>query len=350
MYPALAVVEALKDKAEILWVGGEGGMERTLVTQAGIAFRAIPAAGVHGVGVKMLPANLTKLMRGYVQARRILREYNPHVLFFTGGYVGVPMSMAGRKRPQMAYVPDIEPGLALKWMSRFADCITVTTPESVQYYQKPERVVVSGYPTRAYLHPHRESACSKLNLDPSEPVLLVFGGSRGARSINQALWGCLAELLPDTQIVHITGELDWPQALPIAQNLGSLQSKYHAYAYLHDEMADALAAADLVVSRAGASTLGEFTLLGLPSILVPYPYAWRYQKTNAAYLADRGAALMLSDGDLPARLLIEIRRLLGAADIRQQMSAVARSLARPLAAQTIAEEMIKLAQGRDHHD
>jgi UDP-N-acetylglucosamine--N-acetylmuramyl-(pentapeptide) pyrophosphoryl-undecaprenol N-acetylglucosamine transferase len=129
-----------------------------------------------------------------------------------------------------------------------------------------------------------------LHLDPALPVLLVFGGSKGARSINRALLEALPGLLPEMQVLHISGNLDWPEVEAARSALSTGEAaawaeRYHAFPYLHDEMGAALAAADLVVARAGASTLGEFPALGLPAILVPYPHAWRYQKVNADYLA-----------------------------------------------------------------
>ena len=121
VYPALSVLQALdKDPLDMLWVGSEGGMEEDLVKRAGIRYTAIPAAGVHGVGLKALPGNLVRLARGVLASRRILREFNPQVLFFTGGYVAVPMALAGTGVPSLLFVPDIEPGLALKTLARFA--------------------------------------------------------------------------------------------------------------------------------------------------------------------------------------------------------------------------------------
>ena len=149
-----------------------------------------------------------------------------------------------------------------------------------------------------------------LNLDADLPLLLVFGGSRGAHSINQALLTALPQLLPICQVVHISGQLDWPAigdagmqiGAEIAASAGRSDVRYHPYPYLHDEMVQALAAADLVIARAGASVLGEFPAVGLPSILAPYPYAGQHQDANAAYLADRGAALVVPDGELANRL------------------------------------------------
>jgi undecaprenyldiphospho-muramoylpentapeptide beta-N-acetylglucosaminyltransferase len=347
VYPALAVVSALAESAEVLWIGSEGGMEATLVKRTGIAFEAVPAGGVHGVGVRRLLPNLFRLARGLEVAKRVIRRFKPDVLFFTGGFLGVPVALAGWNLPKVVYVPDIEPALALRLISRRADVISVTAQASCEHYTKGENVVVSGYPTRPELEAiGKEEACKRLGLDSGRPIVLVFGGSRGARSINEALWGCLSDLLVKTQVVHITGELDWLRVADILPELPPLQATdYHAYKYMHEDMASALVAADLVVSRAGAATLGEYPLLGLPSVLVPYPHAWRYQKVNASYLVDHGAAVQIADDDLTSELSPTVLGLLGDPERMQAMASAARKLTMPGAARTIAAEIEKLAVG-----
>lgn len=347
MYPALAVHAALKSShpnAETLWVGGEGGMEEDLVKRAGIPYRSVPAAGVHGVGLRALPGSLAKLARGVAESRRILHEFKPDALFFTGGYVAAPMAVAGRSIPTVLYVPDIEPGLALKFLGYFADVITVTAPDSRKFFPRPERIVHTGYPLRpGLLNWSREQAVSRFKLDPSLPTLLVTGGSKGARSINMAVLKNLRELLEMAQVIHITGSLDWKTVEETAPQLPDyLKQRYQVMPYLH-EMGAALAAADLALSRAGASTLGEYPLFGLPAVLVPYPYAWRYQKVNADYLAERNAAVILQDELLDEQLLPVIKDILLNDHKRDAMHAAMKSLSQPRAADEIASQLVKLA-------
>ncbi len=346
MYPALAVLQAIQADVEALWIGGEGGMEAGLVDRNGISFKAIPAAGVHGVGVRALPRNLVQLGRGVNASRRILREFQPDALFFTGGYVAVPMALAGRNIPTLLYVPDIEPGLALKTLAGFADRIALTNEASKVYFKHPERLAVTGYPTRTDLNRwSRADARQALNLMEGLPVLLIAGGSKGARSINQSVWKDLPKLLEHTQVVHLTGELDWPQVQERTQVLTNEQAtRYHAYPYLHEKMGAALAAADLVVSRAGASTLGEYPLFGLPAILVPYPYAWRYQKVNAGYLAGHGAAVVLEDADLQVKLLKTVLDLLGEPQKLAAMKAAMQKLSHPEAAREIGKQLLAFSR------
>lgn len=344
MYPALAVVGALGERADVLWVGGQGGMEERLVRRAGLPFEAIPAAGLHGVGLAALPGNLLQLARGTVAVSGVLREFRPDVLFFTGGYVGGPVAAAGLRAPKVTFVPDVEPALALRWISRVADRVCVTTDESPRYYRRVEKVTVTGYPSRFEEdRPDMESGRRALGLGMDLPVVLVLGGSRGARSINRALWEGLDPLLGRAQVLHLTGERDWPEVDTVRQRLSSgLAARYKPHAYLHDEMGQALAAADLVVSRAGASALGEYPLFELPSILVPYPHAWRYQRTNAAFLAGRGAAIVLDDDELDRELLPTVRSLLKDEARRAEMGRAAAGLAREGAAKAVAEELLRV--------
>jgi len=321
-------------------------MEADLVKRAGVPFEAVDAAGVHGVGLRALPGNLARLSRGYLQARRILDRFRPDALFFTGGYVAVPVALAartrpGRKPPVILYVPDIEPGLALKTLARFADHIALTTSESQAYCprRKGQALSVTGYPTRPELTAwDYHQACRTLGVSEDLPVLLVVGGSTGAQSINRALWQVLHRLLARAQVIHLTGRLDWPQVDKVRSRLdASLSSRYIAHPYLHSEqMGAAFTAATVVLSRAGASSLGEYPLFGLPAILVPYPYAWRYQQVNAQFLAERGAAVIVQDADLPERLLDTALDLLHNPQRCEQMRQAMRSLALPDAARSIA--------------
>lgn len=345
MYPAIAVHSALTAKVadvDTLWVGGESGMEEALVKRQGIAFTSIPAAGVHGVGLVNMPRNITMIARGVLAARRILNDFKPDVLLFTGGYVAVPVALAGTSIPTLLYVPDIEPGLALKSLTRFADVIAVTTEQSQKFFNK--KVLQTGYPIRADLALwDRQTATRHLGISGELPVLLVFGGSKGARSINFAVMNNLRLLLEKFEIIHLSGELDWQYVKTNREQLPmDLVDHYHAMPYLH-EMGAALAAADLVISRAGASTLGEYPLFGLPAVLVPYPHAWRYQKVNAEYLAWRGAAVVLEDRRLNDELFSTLNVLMENKNKLKSMRAAMFELSHPRAAEKIASALIELA-------
>jgi UDP-N-acetylglucosamine--N-acetylmuramyl-(pentapeptide) pyrophosphoryl-undecaprenol N-acetylglucosamine transferase len=267
----------------------------------------------------------------------------------TGGYVAAPVAWASwRARPRvpmLIFLPDLTPGQAIKLTSRLAATVAVSFPEVSHYF--PGKAVVTGYPVRAeLLAADREVARRALGLQDELPALLVFGGSRGSRSINRALVSALPELLEQCQVIHISGQADWPwisDHFACAQTMMRRPERYHPFPYLNEEMVQALAAADLVVARAGASVLGEFPAVGLPSILVPYPHAGKHQEANAVYLARRGAALMIMDEELTARLPSTVLNLLRSPDRLAAMSQAAAVLARPDASTNIVRELCRLA-------
>jgi UDP-N-acetylglucosamine--N-acetylmuramyl-(pentapeptide) pyrophosphoryl-undecaprenol N-acetylglucosamine transferase len=327
---------------ETLWVGSESGMEADLVKRAGLPYRSIPAAGLHGVDLRSLPRNLWRLAQGVLASYHLLHGFQPDVLFFTGGYVAVPMALAGYRVPTLLYVPDIEPGLALKALSRFADRITVTVSESQRYFNKS--VIVTGYPLREDISTwERKKAHTALGLSSRKPKLLIFGGSKGARSLNKAVLENLPALLELAEVIHISGQLDWDEVEKAEAGLNArLKKRYHTFPYMH-EMGKALAAADLVISRSGASSLGEFPYFGIPAVLVPYPHAWRYQKVNASYLARHGAAVMIEDSQLQDDLLDTVKVLLDNPGKRESMKVAMSALAQPDAARAIATQLMELA-------
>jgi UDP-N-acetylglucosamine--N-acetylmuramyl-(pentapeptide) pyrophosphoryl-undecaprenol N-acetylglucosamine transferase len=359
VYPALAVVERLRDqgsgigdrgsgisRSDILWIGGDG-VEQELVARAGLSYRSIAAGGLHGMGLIAQLRNAIKLIAGTFQAFRLIGRGRPDVLLTTGGFVAAPVAVACwlRRVPMVLYLPDVEPGQAVKFVARFAATLAVTRPESRAYFPG-KKVIVTGYPVRAeMLQADRAAAIRRFGLAPDRATLLVTGGSKGARSLNRAIAANLAALLAKAQIIHLSGATDAADAQAQRDALpAELQRHYHVFEYAHaHDMGLALAAADLVISRAGASVLGEYPVFGLPSILVPYPYAWRYQKVNAQALVTQGAAVMLDDATLNATLRPAIEQVLGDATRLAAMRRAARSLARPDAALALAQAVQAVA-------
>jgi UDP-N-acetylglucosamine--N-acetylmuramyl-(pentapeptide) pyrophosphoryl-undecaprenol N-acetylglucosamine transferase len=372
--PGRAATEPLA--TALLWLGSEGGMEKTLVERHEVAFRGIRTGQLRGVNPLKTLFNIGKMVGGYRQALAVLDEFRPHVCLATGGYVCVPVVAACRRRgiPVMIYLPDMTPGWAIRLLSRLAQRVAVTHPEAATYFggEWPQgKAVVTGYPVRGELvtaAQDRQAARQRLSvaLDAREAgndkigglhlqsdaatLLLVWGASQGARSINRATWAALDELIADAHVLHIVGTRDWSMALDPTQNIAAaegapeaLSHRYCAVDYLHETMIDALAAADLTVGRAGASILGEFTVTGLPSVLVPLPIAGGHQQHNAEALAAAGAAVILDDAELSANLIATVRPLLRDANQRHRMAQAARALAKPQAAAAIGEELWKLA-------
>jgi UDP-N-acetylglucosamine--N-acetylmuramyl-(pentapeptide) pyrophosphoryl-undecaprenol N-acetylglucosamine transferase len=356
VYPAIAVAEALRrisPGARMYYAGSVGGMEADIVPRELFAgYHEVQSGPLNGVGIRRAVISLVKLAVGLVQSLRLLKQIKPSALFITGGWATFPVAVAAwlRRVPIAIFLPDVEPALAIKLLSRMARLVMATTAESVTYFPPGVTVAETGYPLRAaVLGAFRPDSLAHFKLDPSRKTLLVFGGSRGARSINNALAAILPDLLSDgLQVLHIAGELDWPAVEARAAELPPEQRKhYQPFAYLHsEEMGKALAATDLVVSRAGASTLGEFPRFGLPAILVPYPFAWRYQKVNADWLAARGAAIRLNDEAMPAELLPTIRKMLGETMKLSAMRKASASLARNEAAVDIARKLLDLTTKR----
>ena len=348
IYPALAVAEGLRrvsPNGEVHFVGSVGGMESDLVPRALFAgYHEVQSGPLHGVGIGRMIISLSKLTVGLVQSLGLVNRIRPDVLFLTGGWVTFPVALACWlcRVPIAIFLPDIEPALAIKTLSRLARIVMTTTGESVSYFPAGTRVLETGYPLREeVISATREQGIAHFSLDLDRKTLLVFGGSRGARSINDALIPIVPDLLADKlQIIHVTGELDYANVQEKA--ISSDKRLYHSFNYLHHDMGLAMAAAHLVVSRAGASILGEFPYFGLPSILIPYPFAWRYQKINADWLVGRGAAIRLDDEKLSTELLPAIRDLLSNPTKLAEMSTAAKNLTRTDISGEIARQVIRL--------
>jgi UDP-N-acetylglucosamine--N-acetylmuramyl-(pentapeptide) pyrophosphoryl-undecaprenol N-acetylglucosamine transferase len=320
-------------------MGSRNGMEQELVARAGIEFVGLPAGGIRGMGPVTGARNSLHILRSAGTARTMLANFGTDVVFITGGYASVSVALAAwsKHMPIVIYLPDIVPGVAIRYLSRLAAKIAVTSEESYRFFRR-DKVVVTGYPVRAEVFKlSQREGREALGLEQDVKTLLVFGGSRGARSINRAAVAGLRELLPKCQMVHITGSLDASWVTGAAKSLPQeLRARYHQYDYLHN-MPHALVAADLVVARAGASTLGEFPAAGLPAVLVPYPHSGQHQQPNALYMVAGGAAELLPDAALEEELVPTVRALLEDETRWESMRQAARAMSRPDAAERIAD-------------
>ncbi len=354
IYPALAAVTALQaqgiDNDDILWIGTKGEMEETLVPKAGLRIETIPGGPIVGVPLRSRASNAIKLGRGIGVASGHVRRFRPEVMFMTGGYMAAPVAIAARRHgvPIVIYLPDVEPGSSIRFVVPMARRIACTTAGSAAFVPE-EKMIVTGYPVRPDIRAAkaltRPEALAKFDLQPGRPTLFVFGGSRGARNINRALMAALPTLLERAQVIHISGTLTWPEVEANAAALpAELRAYYRPYPYLHEEMGAAFRAADLALARAGASMLGECPAFGLPSILVPLTFAWRYQKVNADYLTERGAAVQLIDETLTETLLPTVRDLLFDQDKLDRMAAAAVALDKPDAAADLAHVILSVAK------
>jgi UDP-N-acetylglucosamine--N-acetylmuramyl-(pentapeptide) pyrophosphoryl-undecaprenol N-acetylglucosamine transferase len=343
------------EPVEVWYVGEAGGIEQMLAEREGVPFTAVATGQIRGRSLWTAARSAARMRHGARETGKLIAEWRPDVVFMTGGYVAAPVAWAAYRAkprvPLMIYLPDLSPGRAIQTTSYLASKVAVSFPEVAHYFGT--KAVVTGYPVRADLFSvGKPAAWAKMGLQADLPVLLVFGGSRGARSINRAVVEALPDLLPVCQVVHVTGQNDWDASHAAAQAVlqqgvenGKIDVdavlRYHPHAYMHD-MVHALVAADLVVARAGAATLGEFPAARLPAILAPYPFAGQHQDANARYLADRGAALTIPDGELATRLKPVLLDLLGHPERLQAMADAAAALARPDAAANIAAELLAL--------
>ena len=351
VYPALAVAQALRrelpagEYLDVLYVG-TGGQEAGIVNRAGFPIREVSAAPIRGRMPWQMAANGGKIALGVQQARSILGEFRPEVVFSTGGYASFPVALAARSRkvPIALYLPDLNPGWAVRAIARLAQRVAATAVESLRKLPGG-KAVVTGYPVREeFLQADRAGGRERLGIDPEEKVLLVTGGSTGAHRINKAISSELAGLVQMCEVIHVSGVADEPWLREIRDGLPDpLRARYHLHAYLHDDMPWAMAAADLTLCRSGASVIGELPALGLPAVLVPLPIAGGHQRVNARYLERHGAAVILEDEDLDT-LLPLVGELLHDEERLREMRDAAKKMARPNAAGRIAHMIVELAK------
>jgi len=350
LYPALAIIEQLlKNKGvKILFVGTKGGIEEAVVKKAGIPFESISAKKLLRRNVLTYPAFFFSAVAACFQSLSIVNKFRPDVCVGVGGYVSGPVALAGwfLRVPVFIHEQNTVAGLTNRILGKAATGIGITFEVSGKYFPK-EKIEVTGNPVREeVLSAERETSMKKLGLDLNKKTVLVFGGSRGARKINTVFAEALKLLdKPDLQILHITGRDDFESVKSLTSGFKPSAMSYELYAYM-DDIWDALAAADLVVCRAGATSIAEITTRGLPSILIPYPYAAEnHQMLNAEVLMGRGASRTIADSDLNGRrLACEILSLINNLEILEKMGRASKNFGRPCAAARIAAIILQMAQ------
>ncbi len=338
MVPALAVAAALRaEGAEVEFVGA-GRAEATLVPAAGYRLHTIAVEGLSRTNpLKALRAML-RAAAALPRARRLLKALAPDAVMGGGGYVAGPLALAAitLRIPLVLTEADSHLGLTNRLMAPFARRVCLSFPlpgrDGTRYRVTGRPVPSSGRDER--------TARERLGIGAGETCVLVFGGSLGARSINRAAAEAFAG--SHFRVLHIAGERDYPELLARGMRPG-----YDLREYLQEpDFADALAAADLAVARAGGSVF-EIAAHGVPAVLVPYPHAaGDHQSANARWMTDAGAAVVIADGELTAaRLAGQVAELLGDRKRLASMAAASRSLARPDAAGEVAGELLEAARG-----
>ncbi|MDO9108297.1 MAG: undecaprenyldiphospho-muramoylpentapeptide beta-N-acetylglucosaminyltransferase [Coriobacteriia bacterium] len=346
IYPALTVAEELRAEGrdEVLFVGTPDGLEARLVPEAGISFIGIPAKGFDRSRPLSLVGALLQLFASTLRAVRILRTEKIDVVAGFGGYVSLPVGIAAvlTQTPLALHEQNSVPGLANKVLSRWAQSVAVTYEASRAYLRHPDRVTWTGNPVReSVLRADALQGRLDLGVPYDAPLLLVFGGSRGARHLNQVVVAARDEWLsvPGSAVVHIAGRDECASVSEALEALGGdADGRYRVLDYV-DGMGSLMAAADLVVARAGATSIAEMTCLGKASVLVPYPYATDdHQTLNAKALQDAGAALVFADSQIDRPEFVEkVTELLTDGGTRATMAAASSALGRPDAALRVAD-------------
>jgi UDP-N-acetylglucosamine--N-acetylmuramyl-(pentapeptide) pyrophosphoryl-undecaprenol N-acetylglucosamine transferase len=284
------------------------------------------------------------------QAAAILARERPAAIFTTGGYVAIPtlLAAAPMRIPVVLWDGNVVPGRAVRVTARFAGVIAVAheaTGRSLAGAGKPW--FVTGTPIRDTTAIDRAAARERLELPADARMILIFGGSQAVRRFNAAVVEALPRVVERGHVVHVTGDAGYAEALASREQLPTeLRSRYKPFPFLRDNMLASLVAADLVVGRAGSSTLAEVTALGIPSVIVPYPHAAGHQVANARVLAGAGAARLVNDEDFDADALVAAADLLADEGTLAAMSIAARSFGRPGAADAVAELILAAAEHR----
>ena len=337
--PALAIADELKKQyaAEVLFVGTARGIENRLVPAAGFPLRLVKVGALKNVSLATRLKTVFDLPRAVWDSRRILSEFDPDVVIGVGGYASGPAMLAAALRgiPTLAFEPNVVPGFANRVIASMVTDAAVHFEETGRYFRRFE---VTGVPVREAFFAIAPKATR------GKPTLLVFGGSQGARAINQAVIQCLPDLrkqLPEIHIIHQTGERDYNDAQAAYQHAGFAAE---VYPFISD-MPAFFARADLLLCRSGASTVAEITAAGKPAVFVPFPRAADdHQRVNAQALERAGAAVVLEETKLSEVWLVDtLTALLADSGRLARMSEAARRLSHPTAARDIAAMAARLA-------
>lgn len=350
MFPAIAIadeVKKLEPNADILFIGTKEKIEAQVIPQRGYAFQTIWVSGFHR---RLRLSNLLfplKVIVSLMQAKSIIQEFKPNVVVGTGGYVSGPVLRAATmlKVPTLIQEQNSYPGVTTRMLAERVNEVHLTFESSKRYLKRTDNVYASGNPTRSDLeNVDRTEAFQYFGFDPTEQMktVLVFGGSLGAHTINLAMRRSIDQIVQrNVRVIWQTGKEDAASAQRATQAYSPRQVWVSEFI---DRMDYAYAVGDLVVCRAGATTIAELTRLGKPAILIPYPFAAaNHQVENARSLAETDAAKIVYDNQLPDKFLTSVLELLDDRQLKR-MSEQSRKLGKPNAANVIAQRVLNLAK------
>jgi UDP-N-acetylglucosamine--N-acetylmuramyl-(pentapeptide) pyrophosphoryl-undecaprenol N-acetylglucosamine transferase len=343
LFPGVALAEELRARepaAEILFIGTRRGIEARVLPDLGWPVEFIEVSGLKSVGVTGALRGLVRLPRALWQARRIVRRFQPDAVIGVGGYASGPVVLAARLRrvPTAICEQNSIPGLTNRWLGRVVRAVFLTFDESRRFF-KPRKVLMSGNPVRRALLTGLADGRSEHSFRPEDGRLhvLVCGGSQGAIAVNELASGALIALAKELPlaIVHQTGEKD-REATVARYAAAGVAADCHAFI---TDMTSAYRTADLVIGRAGATTVAELAIAGRPAVFIPFPFAAdNHQELNAREMADKGAALVFRQAELTADKLAEaLRPLLADPARRVAMASAMHALAKPDAAKSVID-------------
>lgn len=332
-------------------MGTKKGLESRVIPEANYNFETVEVSGFE----RRLSLNFFKscfrLIGAIFRCRAIVNDFNPDIVVGLGGYVSAPVvAVAAFKRiPVLLHEQNAIPGLANKLLARRADVVAISFPSSERFFSRARRIVLTGNPVRTSVLGVHGKEYARFKLDSNRKTILIFGGSRGAKRINEAAIAAypLYRGLNNLQIIHSTGKMNFDSVVGELKKLQSPDDKiiYCCYPYL-DEINLAYADADLVVCRAGATTLAEITTLGKAAVLIPYPYATDdHQKKNAQVLEDAGAARLIEDRELSGKELFRVATgIVFDQSLLQEMSEASKGLGHSDAAQKMKQLALELVR------
>ena len=341
VFPMLAVADALKallPSVRLVFVGTDKGMETKLVPEHGYELELMKVLPIRGGGFSGALRGIGRAASSIPEARGIVSGIAPAAVFSIGGYAAGPVALAARTLgvPIALMEPNAEAGLANRLIAPFVQRAYIAFPESERFFKRAI-TLRTGAPLRQGFTPAPYRAPARNTLS-----VLVLGGSQGAKSLNEAVPRALAELGPGVRVLHQCGRAHEAAANAVYTEMG-LGERARVVPFI-DDMPGALAAADLVIGRAGAGAVGEICAVGRPSLLVPYPFAGDHQKLNADSIAREGASIWVPSADAtPQRLATELRTLMNDPSRLASMAENARRIGRPHAAHAIAQDLLELA-------
>ncbi|RFU63368.1 undecaprenyldiphospho-muramoylpentapeptide beta-N-acetylglucosaminyltransferase [Peribacillus glennii] len=350
IYPALALVREIKSKdkdSSFLYIGTEKGLEKEIVTREKIPFKSIHITGFKRKLSFDNVRTVARFLKGVRESKKMLKEFQADAVIGTGGYVCGPVVYAAAKLgiPCIVHEQNSVPGLTNKFLSRYVDKVAICFEEAKQFFPENKTVLTGNPRASEVLNYKGKEGLRKLGLKQGVATVLVFGGSRGARPINEAVLKVMSELREKPyQVLYVTGEVHFEQVAREIEMIGNPENVV-IKPYVNN-MPEILSGVDLAVTRAGATTLAELTVLGIPSILIPSPYVTNnHQEKNARSLSDHGAAELVLEKELTgSKLIATIDSVITDGKKLDAMKTAARAIGMPDAADRVYQVIKDLSK------